>query len=125
MKITKTDLRLGNIFKEGVVCKINGRTGAKIHLCGQMEYKNGELRNRTEVAVEHLTPIPLTPEILVEWCGFEKSTSDLWIKNGIEIWYRDSGFYHTEMSVGLNIEGLHELQNLVYALTKKELEIKD
>lgn len=128
--ITKQCLRLGNIFKEGVVCKINGRAGAKVHLCGQLEYKNGELRNRTEVAVEHLTPIELSPEVLVEWCGFEKALYSYELK-GFLLNYMENGSYmfYTSWDGGWaelrEIDYLHELQNLYHVLTKSELEIRE
>jgi hypothetical protein len=99
-KLTKYDLRIGNMFKEGVVCKVSGRTGAKVALHGKLFYKKGELKQINTYFIHELTPIPLTPEILTEWCGFK-----------------------LDMPV-LEIKYLHELQNLWYVLNKSELEIK-
>ena len=77
----------------------------------------------------------LTPEIL-EKCGFEQYHDNcfndvMYIKNifggGKMIW----GVYPNELGSGIIIkaskplESLHQLQNLIFALTGTELEIKD
>ncbi len=65
-------------------------------------------------------PIPLTEEWLVKF-GFKKLRDELYTQNNIEVWHKDSGFYHTEMNVGLNLDYVHQLQNLYFALTGEEL----
>jgi hypothetical protein len=129
-KLTKYDLRIGNMFKEGVVCKVSGRTGAKVALHGKLFYKKGELKQINTYFIHELTPIPLTPEILTEWCGFKSDE--------ITFWHEKSEYLHLGnfkrglcfISAGkldmpvLEIKYLHELQNLWYVLNKSELEIK-
>lgn len=120
--IQKTDLRLGNIFKEGVVCKINGRAGAKVHVCGRLEYKDGRLKNRTEVAVEDLTPIVLSPQVLVEWCGFRDMGGGIYVKDNMSlVWDGEKAYF----VVGGKFKYLHELQNIYKVVEKKELDIKE
>lgn len=85
------------------------------------------------------TPITLTEEILLK-CGFKHETMFI-IKNLYLIEYGDfyfaldenNGYYHVKLSnhsfghekqVGLGmIKYLHQIQNLYFALTGKELEI--
>lgn len=70
-------------------------------------------------------PIPLTPEIL-EKCGFEfKPTGDevyeqIWNNGSIELWEHDEGFCHSYANSG-DVNYLHQLMNLNYALTGEEL----
>ena len=98
---------------------------------------NGELYPVTyECEVENCTPIPLTEEILLK-CGFEtESKYDDFKLNGVNIqscsmrcktlerfsFYLKLGDENDELNN--KIDYLHELQNLYYALTKKELDIK-
>ena len=119
MAISKLDLRLGNLFEQGIVCKISGRTGAKIHLHGRARYKGG-LKIRHEHLVGELVPILLTPKILVDWCGFDKIDDVRYGNDELDLMFAD-GFIYGD---GYRINYLHELQNLYYALNKKELEIK-
>lgn len=80
--------------------------------------------------------IPLTPEWL-ERCGFEKFEDEyadikVWSKSLIEIALKDGKFYlHASCTdpwynqcIGEPIEYLHQLQNLFFALTGGELQIK-
>lgn len=70
-------------------------------------------------------PIPLTPEIL-EKCGFETIGKPPFYSmrlpvNGLDelCWYSQDGFIRY-----LGIKHLHQLQNLYFALTGNELEVK-
>lgn len=79
--------------------------------------------------LNHFKPIPLTPEWL-ERCGFkftgtrDKDAPDqTWAYDIIEIWEHDEGFCH-DYGHGGDVNFLHDLQNLYYALTRKELSIK-
>lgn len=77
-----------------------------------------------------LQPIPLTPEIL-EKCGFELKKSDNWTEYRLGIIGFD--FNHSRLS-GCHIGGeeyhyievsyLHQLQNLYFAITGRELEVE-
>lgn len=85
---------------------------------------------------DSVSPILLTPEILVDACGFEKDKSnEFWnfysLKNG---WYIGEAL-HNEPSAAVKtgyyywgddyheMQYLHQLQNLYYALTGIELSI--
>ena len=88
------------------------------------------------VMAENLKPIPLSPEI-IEKCGFEKhkNSNDYWT-----IWYLKNGWriqqaHNSEVSASVRsglfyysddfveVEYLHQLQNLYFALTGEELEV--
>lgn len=87
-----------------------------------------------EVQIEDIKPIPLTEEWLVKF-GFEKSV-DNYYKRGVcmslEEWGDEKGnegigyFYmlRDEGIMDMHIKHTHQLQNLYFALTGKELTIK-
>ena len=64
-------------------------------------------------------PIPLTEEILLK-CGFEKKDG-LFVFNNVVIWSRNDIFNYEGLKY---IKSLHQLQNLYFALTNKELNIE-
>lgn len=119
--IKANELRLGNYFIED----------------GEIKTVNSHTFN--SVVFDDLQPIPLTPEIL-ENCGFEFKTG--WKANGGEIEVEQ---YELNTSCGLfdascsstgamiiswrdkdfpKCDYLHQLQNLFFAITGKELETK-
>lgn len=78
-----------------------------------------------------MLPIPLTPEILVDACGFEKTHFGNFyrIDNGkFSPWLeRENDFFDVmvsdpEYSIG-EVRNIHQLQNLYFALTGEELPI--
>ncbi len=113
MKSSK--LRIGNLLQDR-----DGKT-ATVSEITENEFKaySGMLTKLP------LNPIPLTPEWLVKF-GFGLSNIHKgWhrITNGVEILFDiDMGCF-IEM-VGIEINYVHELQNLFFALTGEELEIK-
>lgn len=85
--------------------------------------------------IEELQPIPLTKEILLK-CGFQIIEKHIeyyvyWIKvpsepfyTNIQIRYeKDSGSYYLKDINACDINYLHQLQNLYFALTNNELKI--
>lgn len=85
-----------------------------------------------EYLFEHLHPIPLTPEIL-EKCGFVYDNSHkINIGNGVTLEFDSDVFFKQINSEGvpsfvvmpIEIKYLHQLQNLIFALTGKELKVK-
>jgi hypothetical protein len=110
--ISAKDLRIGNWYKN----HSNTSPFAKIGYGHEIDY----------VAV-YCDPIELTPDILVK-CGFveddkwEYSKFDLrfTLKNGELI----PDPYYTGQAVQVNVKSLHQLQNLIYALTNEELNIQ-
>jgi len=127
--IDKRDLRLGNMFEQGIVCKINGRDGAKVHLYGKLRFDK-KIKVINSVDVADLTPIPLTPKILVEWCGFKHGNDFVssWYSYGEYLTFtlkEDDGVFHINLgSYDIEVLYLHQLQNLWRVLNKQELEIK-
>ncbi|MBQ0140398.1 MAG: hypothetical protein KBT36_14025 [Kurthia sp.] len=68
-------------------------------------------------------PIPLTEEILLK-CGFLNLPildNHFYVK-GMLILKRDETFIHDK--TGVELKYLHQLQNLIYALTQQDLNIK-
>lgn len=112
------ELRIGNhiLLKDKVV-----------KLCGVTD--NGfyvyEDRNSVFNLIEKAKPIELTEEILLK-CGFEfkpkgeEVYEQFWICNDFEIWQHSEGFCHDFLNGG-DVNYLHQLQNLYFALTNEEL----
>ena len=117
--IQKTDLRIGNMFEQGIVFKISGRAGAKVHLHGKGKWYKGF---RTEVSVSELKPIVLTPEILTEWCGFRDMDGGIFVNHAMSLVWDGKQVYS---AVCGKFSYLHELQNLNKVVSGKELEIKE
>ena len=72
-------------------------------------------------------PIPLTPEILTEWCGFEKVSNFEYFKSGITLKADSNGIFYDVHGNGMKIlvfEHLHELQLFYSALTQTVLPIQ-
>lgn len=84
-------------------------------------------------------PIPLSPDIL-EKCGFVKEIrgkvwefdgeETVYFLNGVDIFHKeDQGFFYATYTrypgrgfkAGVQVEHLHHLQNLIFALTGEEL----
>lgn len=66
-------------------------------------------------------PLPIKDGDLVKM-GFEVSLRFVFCMNGVEIGRNHKGYYI--LSTGLKIEYIHEVQNLVFTLLKKEITIK-
>jgi len=75
-----------------------------------------------EYSYSEVMPIPLSPEVL-DKCGYVFQDNgedfDTWT-NKIELWQHDEGFCHS-YCFGMEVNSLHQLQNLHYALTGEEL----
>jgi hypothetical protein len=79
---------------------------------------------------EALEPIPLTPELLekagFEWMHTNNEDGDEreWLQHNIFDWLKYyEGHIHVDEYCIAHIHYLHQLQNLYYLLTGKELEI--
>jgi hypothetical protein len=118
-RVSKFDLRLGNIFEQGVVFKITGKSGGRIGLAGKGKLVFGKLVQYVDVG--DLVPIKLTPEVLVEWCGFRNMDGNIFVSDSFSLIWSGSYFQYEGFLV---LDYLHELQNLWYALNKQEIEIK-
>lgn len=119
-----TEYRLGNwiIDGYGLYSKINAITSYSL-MVNNIEYGDGGQYDLTQ-----LKPIPLTEEILLK-CGFEKPAYSF---NGDIFHLTEWDKYPLNWCVAMNKNGavlveklkyLHQLQNLYFALTGKELDI--
>ena len=76
---------------------------------------------------DNLNPIPLTEEILLK-AGFEKDIESLFYRNSFIIAKTKTrwAFYHNGLTGGelARIDYIHELQNLIFALTGEEIKIE-
>jgi hypothetical protein len=113
------ELRIGNWFNEfGIPKQVTPNLILKLY---QIEIAG-------KVAID-ISPIPLTPEILVkagfEWSiyhqGFYKQDF-VFVLHEYEDGFRFKLFRSSEY-VGVKINHMHQLQNLYFALTGEELEI--
>jgi len=123
--IQATELRIGNyLFHEGDIYRIFSsidRYGVDL---------DSEILDRhiALVSYQNLHPIPLTPEIL-EACGFTNEYEHKWSHGLVEIIGRMPHFKtgylllngEERTNWACNYFYLHQLQNLYYALTGKEL----
>jgi len=154
MSISANELRIGNKVYWGIkVVEIKGIHTQFITPSRQQEhfYVSDFVSFTTYYAANpsDLSPIPLTTEILTGWCGFTKyewmngcfiktKFGDFMVqflegkiisyftnvgadKHGMKM--RDRK-YVGNINTTENIKYLHQLQNLIHALTSKELEIK-
>lgn len=82
---------------------------------------------RQGLNINQLLSIPLTPKILIEWCGFEKGVnSDFRLIDWFDLDIDENGFSFScaGIGIGMGIKYLHQLQNLYFALIGKELELQ-
>ena len=75
--------------------------------------------------MEEITPIPLTEEWLLKF-GFAKDEQTLDLFGNYDSWIERNGMelYLKSETMQKKIEYVHQLQNLYFALTGNELEIK-
>lgn len=119
--IPANELRLGNYFLDhkGRVVKIHGIDSTWNYIW--LNYANGSSIFCLEL--NRIKAIILTPEIL-EKCGFGKrdrypykmAHGYLKMRNGI--------FFFKYYDIEIEVTHLHQLQNLYFALTGEELNIK-
>lgn len=130
--IAANELRIGNYVSD-----IHSENGIwKIVSIGELTAKYGNYKSNVYSSkFENITPIPLTPEILYK-CGFVKSkrVQGGFTIDGLEIDLdyitQDQDGYEFEYKFGLSdkwnivhVKYLHQLQNIIHALTGKELNI--
>ena len=92
----------------------------------------GYVTHSPRVEASLVSPIKLTEEWLVKF-GFEKREQKtildypIWVKDDSEYFFQaDEGFYHNLVhSDNHQIEYVHQLQNLYFALTRTELQLQN
>lgn len=101
---------------------------------------NYGLESYMDLTISDAQPIPLTEEILKDWCGFKHdtdgyacgkhNTSDAAFSGKIDVSRQGDRFYLWldcedcfYSQSGIEIQSLHQLQNLYFALTGEELEV--
>jgi hypothetical protein len=78
-----------------------------------------------ETPLARIKPILLTEEWLIKF-GFEKKINE-WMKNSIVLEYINNNLFFSAglgLSLSVQIKQVHQLQNLYFALTGQELNIK-
>lgn len=108
------ELRVGNyVYCKGIIDEVLG--------IGDNDYYTE--KHYHGVRDEDLTPIPLTDKILLK-CGFKIGKENNYILHDlIEIVETDYGntFFLMSNFIKSDVKYLHQLQNLYFALTNKEL----
>jgi len=132
--IKPNHLRIGNlVLLNGKITEVTaiddtGLNGQCFHESMEYDYEF----NPENVSWDYgkLEPIELTPEI-IEKCGFKITGTDTlggWIvyQNGVIEFKCGFGGCHLQNKLSITVfHFMHELQNIVHALTGEELEIKD
>ena len=136
--ITANELRLGNIISDqnGFEMYVVGVFDDEILL--DFDGNEGDVFQYSKKEIELLKPVKITEELLKSIGGTKFSNSAYWLnyklKNGFAISQclttepvvgfkkKDSWYYENDLIL---IESLHQLQNLFYALTGKELITKE
>lgn len=125
----QSDLRVGNLVKyDGLVWAVNAFNWSKIYL--------DEIKTRNRCWVDHvdfIEPIVITPEWF-EQAGFSNSDGVWWVQYHMENWGMQLIYFNNECIVRhgfmgdfteiTNLKYIHQLQNLYFALTGKELKFK-
>ena len=139
--IQSNELRLGNIFHSPEDNEIVFIEKIQKEFVDVRNIGDGEFHYSYLCQIQHLKPIELTPEIL-EKCGFEKSLIDesnpgdgcYYSMKIIDDKHCDLSFISGDKNGILEVclfpyetwfifQYIHQLQNLYYALTGKELDI--
>jgi len=120
------ELRLGNIvgFYKPTLTGLQHAPITEIFHNGTLDGMCVGFEHLNYINIESgIKPIPLTEEWLLKF-GFES-----YYKNGSE--YQDKNMYLVKngdiwqnLKIGVNLEHVHQLQNLYFALTGEELTIK-
>ena len=132
-QLKSNELRIGNYIQaNGPIMEVKSINENEVSL-----YLHGSEADNWDEEIEKCTGVPLSPEIL-ERCGFIKhvNSNKYWV-----FYVLDNGFHvgfakHSEPSAGvregvcyygenyIELQYLHQLQNLLYALAGEELILK-
>lgn len=130
--IPTTDLRIGNCYTTGL--EVIGSREAKLNMSENRAIKltlnHFYIFSQANELIQCLQPIKLTESILLQ-CGFDKNRIEYIIENFVLNAQIDGTFefYYSyengrnEFNLSPDLKYLHQLQNLYYSLTGKELPI--
>lgn len=116
-KMESKEFRIGNLLKydDGTIVEVLTVSSRDIVV----------KRFPQPLNISVLHPIPLTPEIL-EKAGFYHSENwqkTWWFNKSISINFHNDKLYYNDMQRAIELQSVHQLQNLYFALTGEELEI--
>lgn len=138
-QLSAKDLRIGNYHEYLVIDKVDERQ--EYWQIGQIDWQDIKYLSEREEelsklpkppgkAVEHYRAIPLSEDVLLK-LGFEKGIHGDWHKSDLKGWFTK---YTTEIGVYsyqfgqyhiASVQFVHQLQNLIFALTGEELTFKN
>lgn len=121
--IQPNELRIGNWV---TIVSAEHWLGQVTHISSDGFVSNTKCQN---ISIKHCHPVPLTPEIL-DKCGFKRSANGVRVlfvgKYGFTMYsggcYLQQDDYAGMMDID-QVEHLHQLQNLYFALTGDELKV--
>lgn len=131
--MTPNELRIGNYVFDSIGNEfmiITGLSDTRIEadfIAGPSDERNERFAKGGKFQI---VPIPLTPEILKKKCGFEYDNNYYEKDNLAMSLYLSDSFIATslwvpyEFEIETKLKYLHQLQNLYFALTGEELEVK-
>ena len=128
-----TELRIGNLVSFGgrmaTVYQVN-RSGAVLQYDGDTNTEIEGVR-RSTVSANDIEPVRITEEILLK-SGFYKDEGSirLYIKHvmnsnirAFRVLLSNTGLYFPNVEWGVNMTGVHQLQNLYFSITGQELSV--
>jgi hypothetical protein len=113
------ELRIGNLVmysNGGILFKVIGISEFGIDVEDDIE--------TTYMEYENFNPFPLTKELLLKF-GFEKRENGHFVKDGIVLYPIRDLYFRGNLFIKADIKYVHQLQNLYFALTGKELTITE
>jgi hypothetical protein len=127
-----SELRIGNLVKtctpnmKIMIPHIDAQVQA-ISLFGELSFLHEPTREGFEMPAQHVTGIPLTEEWLLKFGFIRVRDYPVYSKNDLRI---ELNIAKSEWTADLYIDRtaiqcVHQLQNLYFALTGEELEIKN
>ena len=128
-----TELRIGNLVSFGgrmaTVYQVN-RSGAVLQYKGDTNTEIEGVR-RSTVSINDIEPARITEEFLLKY-GFYKDEGSirLYIKHvmnsnirAFRVLLSNTGLYFPNVEWGVNMAGVHQLQNLYFSITGQELSV--
>lgn len=115
------ELRIGNWVNyksEPIKCTMIGEYG--------IQSNSNDVLINAKFITPDIAPIPIT-QVILEKCGFEKTPDGCYLFSGVELYPYAIDYcfkYGEYVKIKKNLQYLHQLQNLFYALTGTELKIE-